>query len=162
MNDISIPPSLDFPGRVTLTVQEIARRLSCSVGHIKNLIGDGTLHKVKSAARATQLRPRVAIEDYRTFLLKRCTSKQPVFSAAEVPWPSMDFPATRALSPEEIAKTTGCSRAQIQNLIRDAELAAFDLKRARSSSTYFRIPVEAYRQFINQRIIRPQRDSLAL
>lgn len=73
MNTIpSLPPSLDFPGRTTLTLQEIAKKLSCTVDHLHNFIDEGALQAVNIRGTGTKHNCwRVPIETYRQFVLSR-------------------------------------------------------------------------------------------
>jgi hypothetical protein len=72
---VAVPfPSLDFPGRVTLTSEEIANRLGWDVKHIRDLINEGIIPGVdgrgKNATRGTY---QVPIESYRDFITARMT-----------------------------------------------------------------------------------------
>jgi hypothetical protein len=70
---MNIPPSLDFPpGRTTLTLQEIAKKLSCTVNHLIHFIEDGSLQAVNiQGPGAKRNLWRVPIESYRQFVTKR-------------------------------------------------------------------------------------------
>lgn len=67
-------PSLDFPGRTTLTAAEIAERLGWSEKHVCDLFTEGELPaldgKGKKAKRGSY---RVPIESYRDFITGRMT-----------------------------------------------------------------------------------------
>ncbi|AHF94205.1 hypothetical protein OPIT5_08255 [Opitutaceae bacterium TAV5] len=63
--------SLDFPGRSTLMLGEIADRLGCSHRHLLNKIDDGSLVIIDLATSGRSRRTaRVPIEAYRTFIVK--------------------------------------------------------------------------------------------
>lgn len=66
--------SLDFPGRTTLLLREIAERVGCSVKHLCNQIEEGQLVAVDiGSASADRLSARVPIECYRDWILKNLT-----------------------------------------------------------------------------------------
>jgi hypothetical protein len=66
--------SLDFPGRTTLMLWEIADRLGCSVAHLLNEIDGGALVGVDiSGANVSRRSIRVPMECYRNYILKRLT-----------------------------------------------------------------------------------------
>lgn len=66
--------SLDFPGRSTLLVWEIADRLGCSCKHLFNEIDAGALVVLDLAAKGSNRRcARVPIECYRDYIFKRFT-----------------------------------------------------------------------------------------
>jgi len=71
-------PSLDFSGRVTLTVLEVAAKLGWTAKHVADLIVEGQLGaldgKGKSAYRSSY---RIPIEDYREFIVSRMTGPRP-------------------------------------------------------------------------------------
>lgn len=71
-------PSLDFPGRVTLTVSEVAGKLGWTAKHVADLIVEGQLGaldgKGKSANRSSY---RIPIDDYREFIISRMTAPHP-------------------------------------------------------------------------------------
>lgn len=67
-------PSLDFPGRTTLMLWEIAQRLGCTVNHLLELVDQNELTGVNiSSANAGRRAMRVPVECYRDFILKRLT-----------------------------------------------------------------------------------------
>lgn len=67
-------PSLDFPGRTTLTVTEMARRLGVSDQTILNLADEGEIPGVDLKGKhATRRCLRVPIESWRNFVLSRLT-----------------------------------------------------------------------------------------
>ena len=65
-------PSLDFPGRTTLMVSEIAERLGYSARHVGALIQDGSIPALNGKSSAA-VKPsfRVPIEAYRDFVVTR-------------------------------------------------------------------------------------------
>ena len=64
--------SLDFPGRATVQVREIAERLGVSVRHLLNEIDEGALVVLDlKAARSSRRCARVPIECYRDYVLDR-------------------------------------------------------------------------------------------
>lgn len=67
-------PSLDFPGRTTLTLGEIAERLGCTVQHLFNQTETGELVglDLKSKAVSRQML-RVPVECYREYVMRRVT-----------------------------------------------------------------------------------------
>ncbi|MCX6951168.1 MAG: hypothetical protein NTV51_03140 [Verrucomicrobia bacterium] len=67
-------PSLDFPGRATLTVKEIAAKLGWTAKHIINLIGDGEMPCLNGRGRGVRRGTfRVPLECYRDFVTARLT-----------------------------------------------------------------------------------------
>lgn len=66
--------SLDFPGRSTLLLREIAQRVGCSVRHLCNQIEEGELAAIDIGSKASdRLSARVPIEAYRQWILKNLT-----------------------------------------------------------------------------------------
>lgn len=67
--------SLDFPGRSTLTVDEIAERLGVTAQHVIDLIEEGALcPSVDLAGKGASRRLlRVPVETYRNFIIARMT-----------------------------------------------------------------------------------------
>lgn len=63
-------PSLDFPGRQTVLVTEIAERLGLSPRHLYELIDEGRLVVLDAKTEGSSRRcARVPIECYRAFIL---------------------------------------------------------------------------------------------
>lgn len=66
--------SLDFPGRSTLYLWEIADRLGCTVRHLLNEIDCGSFVGLDLAAHGSNRRAiRVPVECYRAYIVKRLT-----------------------------------------------------------------------------------------
>ena len=66
--------SLDFFGRSTLALGEIAEKLGCSVDHLLNECEHGALCGVDlKGAKASRRNVRVPIESYRAYVLSRVT-----------------------------------------------------------------------------------------
>lgn len=66
--------SLDFPGRTTLYLREIAERLGCTVAHLLNEIDACEFVGIDiSATRSLRRAMRIPIESYRNYILKRLT-----------------------------------------------------------------------------------------
>lgn len=67
-------PSLDFPGRTTLTVDEIAEKLGVTAKHVGDLIAENELQGVDAAGKDASRRcMRVPVESYRDFVTARMT-----------------------------------------------------------------------------------------
>lgn len=67
--------SLDFPGRTTLYLWEIAERLGCSVRHLLNEVDAGALVGLDLSADKSKRRSmRVPIESYQTFVVAHLTA----------------------------------------------------------------------------------------
>lgn len=67
--------SLDFPGCVTLTADNIAERLGISVQHVLDEVTEGRLAALDLAGKtATRRYVRVPIEAYRNWVLARLTT----------------------------------------------------------------------------------------
>ncbi len=68
--------SLDFPGRVSLRVEEVAAKLGLTERHVTDLIAEGKLqamdHRGVGAARACY---RIPIESYRDYVVRSLTTK---------------------------------------------------------------------------------------
>jgi len=68
-------PSLDFPGRTTLTVAEIAAKLGWGEKHVADLIAEGRLVAIDGrGAGAKRSSYRIPAESYRDFILRCLTS----------------------------------------------------------------------------------------
>lgn len=66
--------SLDFPGRTTVQLWEIAERLGCSVQHLLNEIDQGALVGVDIAsAKVSRRAMRIPVECYRSYILGHLT-----------------------------------------------------------------------------------------
>jgi hypothetical protein len=69
---VTCPASLDFPGRTTLLLTEIADRLGCSLRHLLNEVESGALTVLDLRAPGSPRRcPRVPIECYRDYICRR-------------------------------------------------------------------------------------------
>lgn len=68
--------SLDFPGRVSLRVEEVAEKLGITSKHVTDLITEGKLQAIdvrgSGAGRACY---RVPIEAYRDYIVRALTTK---------------------------------------------------------------------------------------
>lgn len=66
--------SLDFPGRSTLGLAEIAERVGCTVQHLLNQIDEGRFSGLNIAGQSVSRRAiRVPIECYRAWVLSCLT-----------------------------------------------------------------------------------------
>jgi len=66
--------SLDFPGRSSLYLWEIAAKIGCSLQHLLNEIEQGALVGVDIRSGSAARRAiRVPVECYRAYILKRLT-----------------------------------------------------------------------------------------
>jgi hypothetical protein len=77
---------LDFPGRATVTLAEIAAKLGGTVQHYFHHIDDGSLVALDLRThRGSRRMLRVPVDEYRRFVLAKLTStKRPEF-LAELP-----------------------------------------------------------------------------
>jgi hypothetical protein len=67
--------SLDFPGRVSLRVEEIADKLSITPQHVLDLIVEGKLQAVDVRGEgSTRACYRVPVESYRDFVVRALTT----------------------------------------------------------------------------------------
>jgi len=67
-------PSLDFPGRQTVLVTEIAERIGLSPKHLYELIDEGKLVVLDAKSAGSSRRcARVPIECYRDFIVRLLT-----------------------------------------------------------------------------------------
>lgn len=66
--------SLDFPGRSTLTVAEVAKRTGFCTRHIEGLIDVGSLVALNGAnPRASKRALRIVVESYRDWIVRGLT-----------------------------------------------------------------------------------------
>ncbi len=67
--------SLDFPGRVSLRVEEVAGKLGITPKHVVDLIAEGKLvaldHRGLGASRACY---RIPVEEYRNYVVRSLTT----------------------------------------------------------------------------------------
>jgi excisionase family DNA binding protein len=81
-------PSLDFPGRTTLTAGEIAERLGYDEKHVRDLITEGELPALDGKGRAARRGSyRVPIENYRDFITSRMTGSRRIELLRDLPKP---------------------------------------------------------------------------
>lgn len=81
-------PSLDFPGRTTLTAAEIAARLGWDEKHVRDLIAEGELPGIDGKGKgATRGSYRVPAESYRDFITARMTGPRRVELLRHLPKP---------------------------------------------------------------------------
>jgi hypothetical protein len=67
---------------------------------------------------------------------------------------SLDFPDRRILSPLEVADRVGCTTKHIFNLILEGHLRAINISGRKSADRQtVRIPIESWRQFLNERTL---------
>lgn len=67
--------SLDFPGRVSLRIEEVAEKLGVTTQHIIDLIVEGKLQAVDLRGHgATRACYRVPVEAYRDFIVRCLTT----------------------------------------------------------------------------------------
>lgn len=66
--------SLDFAGRSTVKVTEIAERLGYSVQHIINCVDSGELVSCNFALSGNKRSLRVPIEEYRAWVMRNLTA----------------------------------------------------------------------------------------
>jgi hypothetical protein len=62
-------PSLDFPGRNSITSREVAEAVLCSLEHVGNLCRSGELEGKREGK--TRNGYRITVADWRDFLLRR-------------------------------------------------------------------------------------------
>lgn len=81
-------PSLDFPGRTTLTAAEIAERLGYDEKHVRDLITEGELPGIDGKGKgATRGSYRVPVENYRDFITARMTGPRRIEMLRHLPKP---------------------------------------------------------------------------
>lgn len=68
--------SLDFPGRTTLYLHEVAERLGVSSRHVADLIEEGQLAAINIAGESATSRKhyRIPVESYRQFVTVRLSA----------------------------------------------------------------------------------------
>ena len=75
MSEAEFPfPGLDFPGRATVAVWEIAKKLSVTPTHILDHIRAGSLRALDTKCMGERSNMRVTVEEYRRFVLSRLTN----------------------------------------------------------------------------------------
>ncbi|MBP8257097.1 MAG: hypothetical protein KAX37_07200 [Opitutaceae bacterium] len=86
-NQLLLPfASLDFAGRDTVTLGEIARKLGGSLDHFANLVEDGTIVACDLTRHIGGRRMvRVPVEEYRRFVLSRMTTTRRTEFLGELP-----------------------------------------------------------------------------
>ncbi len=74
--------SLDFEGFTILTVDQIATKLRFTAQHILNLVDQGEMIAIDGKSKkATRRECRIAIEEYRAFIIRRLTGPASVSKA---------------------------------------------------------------------------------
>ncbi len=74
--------SLDFPGRTTLMLGEIAEKLGCTVQHLLNQVEEGALVALDlKGAKANRRNIKVPVECYRDFIIRKLTGPVSVKAA---------------------------------------------------------------------------------
>lgn len=68
------------------------------------------------------------------------------------PFPSLDFPGRTTVKVSEIAEKLRFHRRHIFHLIEDGSLPVLDGKRNNANKSSIRVPIEAYRAFVIQRM----------
>lgn len=142
--------SLAFRGRTSISVREIARKLACTSRHVLNLIDDGSvagdgMHTVPWSRNAL----RVPVGVYERFLAERLTcDRLPDASFSRGFDGAIDFPDRSVLTIQMIAPRLGVSERCLAMRIETGTLLAVDIKTRASDRHCYRIPVEAYRQFL--------------
>lgn len=77
---------LDFSGRSTVTLGEIAQKLGGTVQHYANLVDDGTLVALDLKRHTGSRRMiRIPVDEYRRFVLAKLTSHERQAFIAELP-----------------------------------------------------------------------------
>jgi hypothetical protein len=67
---------------------------------------------------------------------------------------SLDFPGRHVLSALELADRVGCTTRHIFNLILEGHLRAINISGRKSADRHtIRIPIESWRQFLNERTL---------
>jgi len=66
---------LDFPGRDTVTVWEIAAKLGYTSQHVLDHVDDGRLMAINSALKMSRRNLRVPIDEYRRWVLSLLTTQ---------------------------------------------------------------------------------------
>jgi hypothetical protein len=101
--------ALDFAGRSTVTLSEIALKLGGTAEHFAHLVDDGTLVAIDLSRHVGSRRMiRIPIEEYRRFVVQRLTGQRRAEFLAEL------TPATRlALAQEVLASLSPAERAAL-------------------------------------------------
>lgn len=81
--------SLDFPGRTTLSVKEVAEKLGCSERHINDLIDEGKLGCINLSPSGLRAFRRIPIEAYRDFILQNFSGDLRVEFLRTLPRPTL-------------------------------------------------------------------------
>jgi hypothetical protein len=150
-----LAPSLAFAGRSTLSIQEIANRLACTVQHLLNLVESGCIVRQRARMRVALATKRLAAEDYRRFLAGRCTARKPDFAPATVPWASLEFDGPVAVTVDQIGQKFQYTGTHISRHIEEGGLVAYDIRGKDSARRFYRVPVESYRRWVASLVIKP-------
>ena len=78
----------------------------------------------------------------------------------EFPFASLDFPGRTNLTLDEIANRLGVNKQTIINRIEEGMICAIDLKGRHVSRSWYRIPVESYRDYVVAIATGPRRVDL--
>lgn len=85
-HQLSLPfACLDFPGRDTVAVREIAAKLGVTSQHILDHIDAGTLVAVDTKLVGSRSNRRVPVDEYRRWVIGRLTGPARVQFFAELP-----------------------------------------------------------------------------
>lgn len=76
---------LDFPDRTSVSVQEIAAKLGVTAQHVLDHIDAGKLVALDTAISGTRRNPRVAVDEYRRWVLSLLTAPARRTFLAELP-----------------------------------------------------------------------------
>lgn len=107
---------LDFPGRTTISLGEMAGRLGCSVNHLLNEVEHNALVGLNlKGTKATRRNIRVPIESYRAYVLKNMSGPFRADFISELP-PSIK----RQLRREMI---TACDKSELREMLTEIKEA---------------------------------------
>lgn len=150
----SVFPSLDFLGRSSLRLQEVAEKLRCSIDHIERLSDDGSFLSISRG----QTR-RIEIEAYRAFVRARVVAGTITLHAAPLTEPCLEFESDHVLTVQDIGKQLTLSDDCVVDLIDCGDLVAIDIRSAKSTRPTYRIPIESYRVLIADRLASGAREA---
>lgn len=87
---LSLPfACLDFPGRDTVSAREVAAKLGVTTQHVLDHLDSGRLCAIDTALSASRRNPRIAVDEYRRWVLSMLTAPAQRALLAELPRPTL-------------------------------------------------------------------------
>jgi hypothetical protein len=110
--------SLDFPGRASVTLREMAEKLSLSPDQLLNEIDRGALVALDlKGSNASKRNPRVPIESYRAYVIARMTGEFRADFVRDLPRPTR-FALMREIAESVISDANVPADAKLRGALR--------------------------------------------